>query len=105
MEWLPILKDDQLPEGVKVLVHLRGIPIVLIRKRGEVYALENRCAHMGCPLFDGLLEENFLLCSCHEWAFDIRTGELQEAPEIRVRTFPVRDDRETLWILINRETA
>ena len=65
-----------------------GLPLLLIRKGAEVFVLENRCAHMGCPLAAGTLEGYILTCPCHDWRFDIRGGTFLDAPEIAVRIYP-----------------
>jgi 3-phenylpropionate/trans-cinnamate dioxygenase ferredoxin subunit len=98
VDWIQTIKYAELEENRPTLTHARGLPVVLIRADDEIYALSNCCAHMGCPLADGLLEGDFLRCACHEWAFDIRTGELWEAPEVRIRTYPVKVAEEYIWI-------
>ncbi|MEK6775679.1 MAG: Rieske (2Fe-2S) protein [bacterium] len=97
-DWVQTIAVSELDENRPTLAHAKGIPVVLIRTGGEVYALSNSCAHMGCPLADGLLEGDFLRCSCHEWAFDIRTGELWEASEIRIPTYPAKVEAGWVWV-------
>jgi len=66
-----------------------GLPVLLIRVGAEIFAVENRCAHMGCPLSSGNLEGYILKCPCHDWAFDIRDGKFTRAPELGIKTYPV----------------
>jgi nitrite reductase/ring-hydroxylating ferredoxin subunit len=99
LDWIKAAGFADLDEGAPLLVHVRGIPVLLIRLDDEVHALSNSCAHMGCPLADGLVEGDFLRCPCHEWAFDVRTGELWEAPEIRVPIYPVKVESGSVWVL------
>ena len=84
-----------LREGGLTAVYPKGLPVLLIRKDAQVYALENRCAHMGCPLTAGKLEGNILQCPCHDWSFDIRDGRFTAAPEISVKTYAteIRDGK------------
>jgi nitrite reductase/ring-hydroxylating ferredoxin subunit len=79
----------KLPEGSLVAVFPSGLPVLLIRRGGEVYALENRCAHMGCPLSAGRLDGWTLQCPCHDWRFDIRDGRFLDAPELRLKSYAV----------------
>lgn len=66
----------------------KGLPVLLIRREaGEIYAVENRCPHMGCPLSRGRLDGYMLQCPCHDWRFDIRTGAFLDAPEIRLPAY------------------
>ncbi len=84
-----------LAEGKPSAVFPLGLPVLLIRRGGEVFALENRCAHMGCPLAAGKLDGHILQCPCHDWRFDVRDGKFIGAPELSVRTYPaeIRDGK------------
>lgn len=84
-----------LPEGKPSPVYPKGLPVLLVRRGAEVFALENRCAHMGCPLSGGSLDGHVLKCPCHDWRFDVRDGKFLDAPEISVKTYPaeIRDGR------------
>lgn len=86
-DWVPTLEESQLQEDTINLALPKGISIILIKKDGQVYALRNRCAHMGCTLAGGRLDGHTLQCSCHEWKFDITTGEFLAAREITVPTY------------------
>lgn len=86
---------SKLPEGRAVAVFPRGLPVLLIRRGAEVFALENRCAHLGCPLAAGSLAGYTLQCPCHDWNFDIRDGRLEGTPELGVKTYAaeIRDGK------------
>jgi len=78
---------EKLPENRPHAVFPLGLPVLLVRRGAEVYALENRCAHMGCPLSGGTLDGNTLTCPCHDWRFDIRDGKFLDAPEIGLKVY------------------
>ena len=40
----------------------------------EVYALDNRCPHMGFPLSQGTLKDGILTCHWHHARFDLHNG-------------------------------
>lgn len=63
------LKDDTI-KSFKV----KDKSIILIKKGNEIYALSNKCPHMSCPLSGGTLIDFYLVCPCHGWRFDIKTG-------------------------------
>jgi len=89
--WIPVLEDEKLIEQSVRLVTPRGLPVLLIRKtKHEVYAIANKCPHMGCPLRTGLLEGYILTCPCHDWRFDIRTGVFLDAAEISLTVYQVK---------------
>lgn len=89
--WIPVIEDAKLIESSVRLVTPKGLGILLIRKKGkEIYAISNKCPHMGCPLRTGILEGYILTCPCHDWRFDIRTGVFLDAREISLDVYPVR---------------
>lgn len=85
--WVATLDESQLREDTINLVSPKGVSIVVIKKDGRVYALRNRCAHMGCTLSGGRLDGYTLQCPCHEWTFDITSGEFIAARDIKVQTY------------------
>src|SRR3984893_1614841 len=49
-------------------------PILVIHDRDRVYALDNRCPHMGFPLDRGSMEDGILTCHWHHARFDLASG-------------------------------
>src|SRR5499427_6627852 len=49
-------------------------PILLVHDRGRVFALDNRCPHMGFPLDRGSVEDGILTCHWHHARFDLASG-------------------------------
>jgi len=48
-----------------------GEPIVVVRtKTGQLYALEDRCAHRQVPLSQGVVDGERLRCTYHGWTYD-----------------------------------
>jgi nitrite reductase/ring-hydroxylating ferredoxin subunit len=42
---------------------------------------------MSCTLAGGRLDDYTIQCPCHEWKFDITSGEFLAAREIKVETY------------------
>lgn len=49
-------------------------PILVIHDLGRVFALDNRCPHMGFPLERGSVEDGILTCHWHHARFDLASG-------------------------------
>ncbi|WP_245315470.1 Rieske (2Fe-2S) protein [Bradyrhizobium neotropicale] len=49
-------------------------PILVIYDRGRVFALDNRCPHMGFPLERGSVEDGILTCHWHHARFELESG-------------------------------
>src|ERR1700731_143088 len=65
---------DELKAKGRLVVHGRHRPILLVEEGGHVFALDNRCPHMGFPLERGSVEDGILTCHCHAACFGIETG-------------------------------
>jgi nitrite reductase/ring-hydroxylating ferredoxin subunit len=88
LEWIAAVEENKLRENSVKLVSPKGINVLLIRKAGsEIYAVSNKCAHMACPMRGEDLDGYILKCPCHDWRFDIRSGELLEAKEIKIKVY------------------
>lgn len=98
--WHRVCNADDLAEDGRLAARVNGRPILLIKRLGQVYALENHCPHLGCALTRGALEGFLLRCPCHDWRFDIRTGTFEYAPEIALPTYPVKIEEDTIYIRI-----
>ena len=88
--WIDVAEEAKLAEGVPKLVSPKGIGILLIKQDGAVYAIRNKCPHMGCPMESGELEDHVITCPCHGWSFDIRSGAFTRSDRIKVETYPVK---------------
>jgi nitrite reductase/ring-hydroxylating ferredoxin subunit len=55
---------------------LRGThrPILVVYDRDRVFALDNRCPHMGFPLDRGSVDDGVLTCHWHHARFDLESG-------------------------------
>jgi nitrite reductase/ring-hydroxylating ferredoxin subunit len=65
---------EELKHKGYLCVTAQGHDIVLFYQEGEVYALDNRCPHMGFPLSRGSTKDGILTCDWHHARFDIKTG-------------------------------
>jgi nitrite reductase/ring-hydroxylating ferredoxin subunit len=83
--------------GVKT-VSLDGRTLVLWRSDGRVYALDNRCPHMGFPLDRGTCARGILTCHWHSARFDMRTGGTFDQFADDMQVFPVEIRGEDIWV-------
>jgi nitrite reductase/ring-hydroxylating ferredoxin subunit len=101
--WQPALDEAHVQEGTVNLAFPKGVSILLIKKEGRIYALRNRCAHMACTLAGGLLDGYTLQCPCHEWKFDITTGEFLAAREITVPTYECKSEDGKIFVKLEEQ--
>lgn len=90
LEWITTIEESKVGEGSYVAVYPRGLSLLLVKVDGELHAIDNKCVHMGCPLEGGKLTGHILTCPCHDWRFDVRTGDFVTASELSIRTYDTR---------------
>ncbi len=88
--WVFVIEEKKLQENSVSPVFPKGLSVLLIKKAGQIYAISNKCAHMGCGIGGGSLKDYTLQCLCHDWRYDIRTGEFLDAREIKIPMYPWR---------------
>ena len=72
-----------------MVVSAGGHTIAVFRHEGRVYALDNRCPHMGFPLNRGTVRDGLLTCHWHHARFDLASGGTLDPFADNVRTFAV----------------
>ena len=65
---------DELKALGRRVVRGRHRPILLVYDNGGVFALDNRCPHMGFPLDRGSVEDGILTCHWHHARFALSSG-------------------------------
>jgi nitrite reductase/ring-hydroxylating ferredoxin subunit len=65
---------EELKAKGRLVVHGPHRPILVVHDKGRVFALDNRCPHMGFPLDRGSVEDGTLTCHWHHARFDLASG-------------------------------
>lgn len=64
----------------------------------KVYAVDNRCPHMGFPLHKGSVSDGILTCHWHHARFDLASGGTFDQWADDVRGFPVEVDDDDIFV-------
>ncbi len=88
-----ILPESELEEGKPKRAEYNGVPILLVRRGGRIFALAATCSHLGGPLDEGEIKDGSVQCPWHASRFSLETGEVLDGPavhpqpclEVRVR--------------------
>jgi nitrite reductase/ring-hydroxylating ferredoxin subunit len=87
-------RSAELPEGGRLVIEVDGFEVGIFRVEGRLYAWENRCAHQGGPVCQGMLIRRVIerldderqslgddyaaswniVCPWHGYEFDVCTG-------------------------------
>ncbi len=96
--WLAAAPLDAIAEEGSLVVQLEDQTIALFRHEGALYAIDNRCPHMGFPLHQGSIQCGLLTCHWHHARFDLVSGGTFDPWADNVRAYPVRIEEGQVWV-------
>jgi nitrite reductase/ring-hydroxylating ferredoxin subunit len=88
----------ELPEMGSRTVTIEGHVIVVFQTIVGVFAVDNRCPHMGFPLDRGSIKDCILTCHWHHARFELKSGGTFDQWADDVRVFPVEIRNGAVWI-------
>ena len=92
------LNDLQESIGKKFLVN--DVEIAVFKINSEVFALSNICPHQQTHLiYDGFIEEEFVVCPAHGWMFNLRTGKKNTGSN-GLDSYPVKIFEDNIYVKI-----
>jgi nitrite reductase/ring-hydroxylating ferredoxin subunit len=91
--FVQVAQFEDLRENGREIVAPAGKAVALFHHEGEVYAVDNRCPHMGFPLSEGSVDDGILTCHWHHARFELACGDTFDIWADDVQTYPtaVRD--------------
>ena len=93
MSFINVGKVEDVPPGTVRVYDVRGREVALCNVGGDLYAIDNVCTHDGGSLDQGEVIGYEVECPRHGARFDVRSGEVTEAPAVLpIDTFSVRLD-------------
>jgi nitrite reductase/ring-hydroxylating ferredoxin subunit len=93
-DFVAVLAEADLAEGTMKRVEANAVPVLLAKKHGRIFAIQENCAHMGGPLAEGeLLDDCSVRCPWHGSRYSLEDGSVLDGPsaypqpafEVRVR--------------------
>jgi toluene monooxygenase system ferredoxin subunit len=104
MSFQRVLPVDDLWDGDLVGCIVGGKPVLIVRLGEDVFAYENRCAHLGVPLSEGRLDGTVLTCPAHHYEYDVRTGGGVRPVTVCLASYPVRIEAGAIWVDVTQPT-
>jgi nitrite reductase/ring-hydroxylating ferredoxin subunit len=94
-DWTPVVREEDLPEERAVRAEVGDLQLFLFRTSERIFALDNRCTHMGGPLHRGPVKAHAaqptVTCPVHGSMFWLTDGRVVRGPASRRQ--PVYDAR------------
>jgi len=90
-------KVEVMQPGCKVY-HVNGHTLALFTTEAGLYAIDNRCPHMGFPLDKGTVRAGILTCHWHHARFDLASGGAFDLFADDVTAYPVTIEGDDVWV-------
>ena len=100
-EFIRVGPLDELKQRGCTVVTGGGHTIAVYYHDGQVYAVDNRCPHMGFPLDRGTVKDGILTCHWHHARFDLASGGTFDPFADDVRAFPVSIVNGEVWVSLS----
>jgi nitrite reductase/ring-hydroxylating ferredoxin subunit len=89
---------EELKAKGRLVAHGPHRPILVVHDKDRIFALDNRCPHMGFPLDRGSVEDGTLTCHWHHARFDLASGCTFDLWADDVPTCPVEVRDGEVWV-------
>ena len=96
-----ICSIEDLIESIGKKFIINDTEIAVFKINSEVFAVSNICPHQQTHLiFDGFIEDEFVVCPAHGWKFNLRTGK-KDSGSNGLQVYPVEivDDKVFVKVL------
>ena len=101
-EFIRACAVTDLSEQGTFAVELGGVPLVIVKAQGEIFALDEFCTHEDVSLADGEVYDHTVECWLHGSCFDLRTGKPTGPPASRpLATYPVRIEGDDVYVSLS----
>lgn len=80
MRWTAVMDEEALPQEKLTVARAKDAEVLLYRRAGRIYAVSDRCTHLGCSLRAGHVEGEAVVCRCHGSTFDLNDGSVVHGP-------------------------
>ena len=98
-KYVRIAETKDIPKDKMRVFKVNDREILVVNVEDKFYAFENRCPHMGYPLYFGSLEGKVLTCGFHYAKFDVRTGEsLGPVTHSSLKTFKIKIQNSSILV-------
>jgi nitrite reductase/ring-hydroxylating ferredoxin subunit len=91
-EFHTVGRVGDIPEGEGKTVEVDKRLIAVFREKGQYFAIEDVCPHMGASLSGGWVEDGVVTCPWHAWRFRLADGVWADNPrgKLAVGCYAVR---------------
>jgi len=103
--WINVGMLDEVRSTCCATASGAGHNVAVFFHQDKLYAVDNRCPHMGFPLSQGSLHDGVLTCHWHHARFDLQSGGTFDPWADDVRTYPVEIRDGDVWVDVSGKQA
>src|SRR5579862_892871 len=96
--WIRVAATGEFASNGCHVVQVDGRTLAVVRDKDRLFAVDNRCPHMGFPLSRGSVCDGILTCHWHHARFDLQTGGTFDQWADDVRSFPTEIRDGAVWV-------
>lgn len=85
-----VARVGSIPEGQGATFCVEGRLIAVFHQRGEYFAIDDLCPHMGASLGAGEVVDGVVACPWHAWRFSVTDGTWCDNPRLKVGHYETR---------------
>lgn len=89
-DFVTVAKVGSIPECKGQSFVVGGRTVAVFCEKGEYFAIDDFCPHMGASLACGEVEQGAVMCPWHAWCFSIKDGTWLNNKKLKVDAFEVR---------------
>jgi len=98
-----ICKLDELQEKAGRKFIINDVEIAVFKINNEVFAVSNICPHQQTRLiYDGFIEDEFVVCPAHGWKFNLRTGK-KETGSNGLQVYQVKVVEDKIYLKVGQK--
>jgi nitrite reductase/ring-hydroxylating ferredoxin subunit len=79
-EYTAVCSESELPDGALKKVNAEGTGVLLFKRGNQIFAVGERCAHLGGPLSEGQIKGDTIQCPWHGSRFCLTDGSVVNGP-------------------------
>lgn len=98
-EWIDVGAHADFREGRPRAIRVGDARVVVFRRRGRLFAMQEACPHMGASLAEGRIVGQRVVCRWHGWGFDLDSGACDHRSWARARVYEVREENARVLVL------
>ncbi len=81
-DFVPVMPETGLAEAKPTRAEHDGVPILLVRRGTQIFALAETCSHFSGPLSEGELVGDSIVCPWHKSRFALADGRVLDGPAV-----------------------